>query len=102
MVDARKIAILGAGRIGESLISGLLSSEWRKPSEVAATSRLLTASRAGEDPQVRAMLLDLELLLMQVARAVDADSMEREVAREGTADAAVLARLRLMIAEEAI
>jgi pyrroline-5-carboxylate reductase len=39
MTDARKIAILGAGRIGESLISGLLSSGWRTPSEVAATAR---------------------------------------------------------------
>jgi len=39
MVDPRKIAILGAGRIGESLISGLLSSGWRAASEVAATSR---------------------------------------------------------------
>jgi len=39
MSDARKIAILGAGRIGEALISGLLSSEWRKPDEIAATTR---------------------------------------------------------------
>jgi pyrroline-5-carboxylate reductase len=39
MVDARKIAILGAGRIGESLISGLLSSGWREPAEVSATTR---------------------------------------------------------------
>ena len=39
MADSRKIAILGAGRIGEALISGLLSSEWRKPQEIAATSR---------------------------------------------------------------
>src|ERR687891_2402576 len=39
MVDKRKIAILGAGRIGEALISGLLSSEWRKPAEIAATAR---------------------------------------------------------------
>src|SRR5918996_6089320 len=39
MVDKRKIAILGAGRIGEALIAGLLSSEWRKPSEIAATAR---------------------------------------------------------------
>ena len=39
MVDLRKIAILGAGRIGESLISGLLSSGWREPREVAATAR---------------------------------------------------------------
>ena len=29
MVDERRIAILGAGRIGEALISGLLSSGWR-------------------------------------------------------------------------
>ena len=39
MADSRKIAILGAGRIGESLISGLLSSGWREPGEVAATAR---------------------------------------------------------------
>jgi pyrroline-5-carboxylate reductase len=39
VVDSRKIAILGAGRIGEALISGLLSSNWRKPSEIAATAR---------------------------------------------------------------
>ena len=39
MLDSRKIAILGAGRIGEALISGLLSSEWRKPGEIAATAR---------------------------------------------------------------
>ena len=39
MVDARKVAILGAGRIGESLISGLLSSGWRDAGEIAATGR---------------------------------------------------------------
>jgi len=38
-VDERKIAILGAGRIGESLIVGLLSSGWRVPEEIAATTR---------------------------------------------------------------
>jgi pyrroline-5-carboxylate reductase len=37
--DQRKIAILGAGRIGEALISGLLSSRWREPDEIAATAR---------------------------------------------------------------
>ena len=45
MVDTRKIAILGAGRIGESLISGLLSSGWREPAEVAATARRDRARR---------------------------------------------------------
>ncbi len=39
MVDSRRIAILGAGRIGEALISGLLSSGWREPGEIAATTR---------------------------------------------------------------
>jgi pyrroline-5-carboxylate reductase len=39
MIDERKVAILGAGRIGEALIAGLLSSEWRSPAEIAATSR---------------------------------------------------------------
>ena len=39
MADPRKIAILGAGRIGEALISGFLSSNWREPEEIAATAR---------------------------------------------------------------
>ncbi len=38
-VDERRIAILGAGKIGEALLRGLLSSEWRKPSEIVATGR---------------------------------------------------------------
>jgi pyrroline-5-carboxylate reductase len=39
MADPRKIAILGAGRIGESLVAGLLSSGWREPGEIWATTR---------------------------------------------------------------
>jgi pyrroline-5-carboxylate reductase len=35
----RRIAILGAGKIGESLIAGLLLSGWRKPDEIVATAR---------------------------------------------------------------
>jgi pyrroline-5-carboxylate reductase len=34
-----KVAILGAGKIGESLLSGLLSSGWRTPEEIIVTSR---------------------------------------------------------------
>src|SRR6186997_2040383 len=37
--DARKVAILGLGTIGESLLSGLLSGGWREASEVAVTVR---------------------------------------------------------------
>ncbi|MGH3009420.1 MAG: pyrroline-5-carboxylate reductase [Gaiellaceae bacterium] len=35
----RKVAILGGGRIGEALLSGLLSSGWRDESEVVVTRR---------------------------------------------------------------
>jgi pyrroline-5-carboxylate reductase len=38
-VDSRRIAILGAGKIGESLLSGLLSSGWRNPEEIVVTGR---------------------------------------------------------------
>src|SRR4029077_16403275 len=38
-MNERKVAILGGGRIGEALLSGLLSSGWREPSEVVITSR---------------------------------------------------------------
>jgi pyrroline-5-carboxylate reductase len=38
-VEARHIAVLGAGKIGEALISGLVSSGWREPAELWATSR---------------------------------------------------------------
>jgi pyrroline-5-carboxylate reductase len=38
-VDERKVAILGGGKIGESLLSGLLSSAWREPGEVVVTGR---------------------------------------------------------------
>src|SRR5919201_5860721 len=37
--DGRRVAILGAGTIGESLLAGLLSGGWREPSEVVVTGR---------------------------------------------------------------
>jgi pyrroline-5-carboxylate reductase len=38
-LEPRTISILGAGKIGEALIAGLLSAEWREPSEIVATTR---------------------------------------------------------------
>ena len=38
-VEERRIAILGAGRIGEALIAGLLSSGWRSPDDITASTR---------------------------------------------------------------
>jgi pyrroline-5-carboxylate reductase len=37
--NVRRVAILGAGKIGESLLAGLLSAGWRQPHEVVATGR---------------------------------------------------------------
>ena len=42
----KKIAIIGTGRIGEALLSGLLSSGWRTRDEIVVTTR--SASRAAE------------------------------------------------------
>src|SRR5436189_6005238 len=39
MAAARKVAILGGGKIGESLLAGLLSSGWRKPGDIVVTGR---------------------------------------------------------------
>src|SRR3954469_4207106 len=36
---SRRVAILGCGKIGESLLGGLLSSGWREPGELVATVR---------------------------------------------------------------
>lgn len=38
-IDERRVAVLGAGTIGEALISGFLSSGWRRAEEVVATAR---------------------------------------------------------------
>jgi pyrroline-5-carboxylate reductase len=39
MAEARKVAILGAGKIGEALLGGLLTAGWREPDEIVATGR---------------------------------------------------------------
>ncbi len=38
-LNDRRMAILGGGKIGESLLSGLLSAGWRKPEEIVVTGR---------------------------------------------------------------
>lgn len=42
----RRIAVLGAGKLGESLLSGLISSGWREPPDIVATGR--RPERTGE------------------------------------------------------
>jgi pyrroline-5-carboxylate reductase len=43
---ARKVAILGGGKIGESLLAGLISSGWREPRHIVVTGR--REERVGE------------------------------------------------------
>ena len=38
-LDPRRVAILGVGKIGESLLAGLLSAGWRTPAEIVASGR---------------------------------------------------------------
>jgi pyrroline-5-carboxylate reductase len=38
-VDERRIAIIGCGKLGESLLAGLLTSGWRQPGELVVTGR---------------------------------------------------------------
>lgn len=71
--------------------------------ELAATSRMLMASDAGHDAEVRSMLLDLELLLVQITRLVDAtDAGEAEVVKDGIAETEAVPRMRRFLAEAAV
>jgi pyrroline-5-carboxylate reductase len=38
-VETSKVAILGGGKIGESLLAGLISSGWREPTDIVVTAR---------------------------------------------------------------
>jgi pyrroline-5-carboxylate reductase len=38
-MPARKVAVLGGGKIGESLLAGLISSGWREPGDLVVTGR---------------------------------------------------------------
>jgi pyrroline-5-carboxylate reductase len=38
-VDSRRVAVLGAGTIGEALVSGFLSGGWRTPADIVVTAR---------------------------------------------------------------
>jgi pyrroline-5-carboxylate reductase len=85
-VDERRIAVLGAGKIGEALIAGLLSSGWRTKDDIVATARRpervqelaerhgITATSANAEAAAGAALVviavkpqDLDALLAEVA-----------------------------------
>ena len=39
VIEARRVAVLGAGTLGEAMISGFLSGGWREAGEIVATGR---------------------------------------------------------------
>ena len=96
MADPRKIAILGTGRIGESLVAGLLSSGWREPDEIHATARRRErADELRERHGVRATLSNAEAaagsaLVVIAVKPQDLDALLAEVGALLTSDQTVL------------
>ena len=91
-VDERRIAVLGGGKIGEALISGLLSSEWRVPGDIVATGRRperlsqlherygIRTTLSNPEAAARAALIviavkpqDIDALLAEIADVVDVE-----------------------------
>jgi pyrroline-5-carboxylate reductase len=98
-IDERRIAVLGAGTIGEALIVGLLSAGWRKPEEIFATGRReerveelreqqgVNATLSNADAVAGAALVviavkpqDFDVLLGEIAPVVTADQTVLSVA----------------------
>jgi pyrroline-5-carboxylate reductase len=98
-MNERRIAILGTGKIGEALLSGLLSSGWRKPDEIIVTARRderlaelhdrygVTATRSNAEAAAGAALVviavkpqDIESLLGEVGGLLSAEQTVLSVA----------------------
>jgi pyrroline-5-carboxylate reductase len=72
-MNERRVAILGAGRLGESMLRGLLSTGWREPHEVVVTSRraerrdaLATLYGVDATPDNAAATRDARLVVLSV------------------------------------
>ena len=98
-VNERRIAVLGAGKIGEALIGGLLSSGWRDPGDIVASSRRdervqelterhgIRATASNEEAVADAALVviavkpqDIEGLLGQIGHLITAEQTVLSVA----------------------
>src|ERR671928_249215 len=95
-VQARRVAILGAGTIGESLLRGLLSGGWREPHDLVVTVR--NEERAAELAQrhgVQATLSNTEAvagaaLVVIAVKPQDFDALLGEIGGVLTPDQTVL------------
>ncbi|HWG55654.1 MAG TPA: pyrroline-5-carboxylate reductase [Gaiellaceae bacterium] len=98
-MESRKVAVLGAGKIGEALIAGLLSSGWRDAGEISASTRRrerveelrerhgIDASRSNAEAAAGAALVviavkpqDIETLLGEIGPLVQPEQTVLSVA----------------------
>ncbi len=98
-VNERRVAVLGAGTLGEALIAGLISGGWRKPDEIVATGRReervnelreklgVEATLSNADAVADAALIviavkpqDFDVLLEEIAPVVSPDQTVLSVA----------------------
>jgi pyrroline-5-carboxylate reductase len=98
-IDPQRIAVLGAGKIGEALISGLLSSEWRAPGDIVATGRRaerltelheryrIRTTLSNPDAAARAALVviavkpqDIDGLLREIGSVIETDQTVLSIA----------------------
>ena len=98
-VDERRIAVLGAGKIGEALIAGLLSSEWRTRGDIVATGRRaerlselherhgIRTTLSNPDAAARAALVviavkpqDIDALLEEIGAVIEPDQTVLSIA----------------------
>jgi pyrroline-5-carboxylate reductase len=95
-IDEKRVAVLGAGTIGEALIAGLLSGGWRRPGEIVATVRREERlEELREKLGVEATLLNPEAvadaaLVVIAVKPQDFDVLLEEIAPVVTAEQTVL------------
>ena len=95
-VDERRIAILGAGKIGEALVRGLLSSGWRGPDDLVATARRQErVDELRERHEIHATLSNAEAcsgaaLVVVAVKPQDIDALLGEIGGLLTAEQTVL------------
>lgn len=85
-------AMLTMFRSGEAVDDRLATAQWAR--DLLGTTRLLLDSRAGNDPQLAALLNELELVLVQIAHATTPNGPEQELIEEGIQERQLLTRLR--------
>jgi pyrroline-5-carboxylate reductase len=95
-VEKRRVAVLGAGTIGEALIAGLLGSGWREPGEIVASARRdERAAELGERLGIKATLSNVEAaagaaLVVIAVKPQDFDTLLGEIAPAITPEQTVL------------